>query len=210
MVYVYDISLSISNTLPVWPGDVPVQITQSAHLDRGDVATVSELHLSAHTGTHVDAPAHFVRGGASVDTLALDALLGPAWVAEVRDAPLLTVALLDALAIPAEAERVLFHTRNSALWAGEPRFHTDFVALDEAAAQWLVAHGVRLVGIDYLSVAPFTDAIPTHRVLLEADVVIVEGLDLRGIRQGWYEFICLPLKIAGCDGAPARALLMTR
>jgi arylformamidase len=206
---IYDISLSVSESLVVWPGDPPISVTQVSHLDRGDHATISCLEMGVHTGTHVDAPAHFVRGGAGVDTLDLGALVGLALVAEVRDADMITADVLAELAIPLGAERVLFRTRNSNLWAqGQPEFDENFVAISEDGARWLVGRGIRLVGVDYLSVAPFGASVPTHTMLLQAGVVVVEGLNLRGIRPGMYQLVCLPLKIEGADGAPARAILM--
>jgi arylformamidase len=157
----------------------------------------------------VDAPAHFIRGGTGVDTLELNVLVGLALVAEVRDADALTADVLAELAIPLGAERVLFRTRNSNLWArGVQEFDEDFVAITEDGARWLVERGIVLVGVDYLSVAPFGASRPTHEMLLQAGVVVVEGLNLSGIRPGMYQLVCLPLKVEGGDGAPARAILM--
>jgi arylformamidase len=206
---IYDISLSISESLVVWPGDPPVRINQIAHLNKGDRATVSCLEMSAHTGTHVDAPAHFIQGGIGVDALDLAALVGLALVAEAREADALTADVLAEMAIPLGAERVLFHTRNSNRWArGEREFDESFVAITEDGARWLIERNIRLVGVDYLSVGPFSAPKPVHQMLLRAGVVLVEGLNLSGIRPGMYQFVCLPLKIVGCDGAPARAILM--
>ncbi len=206
---IYDISLPISESLVVWPGDSPVRITQSSHLDRGDVATASRLEMSAHIGTHVDAPAHFVRGGSGIDTLDLGTLVGLALVAEAWDVDALTADVLAELAIPLGAERVLFRTRNSDLWArGECEFCEGFVAITEDGARWLIERGIRLVGVDYLSVAPFDALVPTHRILLEAGIVVVEGLNLGSVRPGMYQLVCLPLKIVGGDGAPARTILI--
>jgi arylformamidase len=206
---IYDISLLISESLVVWPGDPPISITQVSHLDRGDRATVSRLEMGAHAGTHVDAPAHFVRGGAGVDTLDLDTLVGLALVAEARDADALTADVLAELAIPLGAERVLFRTRNSDLWArGAREFDEDFVAITEDGARWLIERDIMLVGVDYLSVAPFGASVPTHEMLLRAGSVVVEGLNLGGISPGMYQLVCLPLKVEGGDGAPARAILM--
>ncbi len=206
---IHDISLPISGSLIVWPSDPEVKITQTSRLDKGDMATVSRLDMGAHTGTHVDAPCHFVPGGSSVDTLDLNVLMGPALVVHVLEADALSVDVLERLRIPPGTERVLFRTRNSDLWArGEREFDEDFVAITEDGAHWLVENRVRLVGIDYLSVGPFDEPIPTHSVLLRAGVIAVEGLDLSGMAAGVYQFVCLPLKIAGCDGAPARAILI--
>jgi arylformamidase len=206
---IYDISLSISESLVVWPGDPPVRITQPAHLDRGDVATLSRLDMGAHTGTHVDAPAHFVAGGLTVDSMDLEVLVGPAWVIDAREADLLSAEVLARLGIPPGIERVLFRTRNSDRWMrGEAQFFEDYVGVTEDGARWLLDRGVRLVGMDYLSVAPYRDTVPVHQILLREGVILVEGLNLSGIAPGRYRFVCLPLKVAGGEGAPARAILM--
>jgi arylformamidase len=206
---IYDISLSISESLIVWPGDPPVGISQPAHVDRGDAFTVSRLDVGSHVGTHVDAPAHMIRGGQTVDGLALEVLIGPAWVAYVPGASVLSAEVLETLDLPAGVERVLFRTRNSERWAhGEAGFFRGYVGVSGDGARWLVDHGVRLVGIDYLSIAPFDDPVSAHQVLLGAGVVVVEGLNLSGVEPGSYRLICLPLKIAGAEGAPARVVLV--
>ena len=206
---IHDISLTISQDLPVWPGDPPPQLTQPAHLGQGDVYTLTRLDMSAHTGTHVDAPAHFFQEGKGIDALELNVLVGRALVVDVGNAPAITASLLENLGIPANTKRVLFRTRNSRLWTqGETRFVEDFVAITSDGARWLVHQGIQLVGVDYLSVSPFADPIPTHQILLGAGVIPVEGLNLSGIAPGEYQLVCLPLKIAGSDGAPARAILI--
>jgi arylformamidase len=206
---IYDVSLPISESLAVWPGDPEVRITQPFHLDRGDAATITRLDMGAHTGTHVDAPAHFIPGGPGVDALDLDVLVGPALVVHALEVDALSAEVLDGLQIPPGTERVLFRTRYSDRWArGELEFAEDFVAITEDGARWLVERDVRLVGIDCLSVGPFGTPAPTHRTLLGAGIVVVEGLDLSDIAPGTYQLVCLPLKITGSDGAPARAILM--
>jgi len=206
---IHDISLPISESLVVWPGDPGVRITQPFHLDRGDAATVTRLDMGAHTGTHVDAPAHFIPGGSGVDALDLDVLVGPALVVHALEVDALSADALDGLQIPPGTERVLFRTRNSDRWeCGNLEFVEDFVAITEDGARWLVERGVRLVGIDCLSVGPFNAPAPTHRNLLRADVIPVEGLNLSGVAAGVYQLVCLPLRIVGADGAPARAILM--
>ncbi len=207
---IYDISVLVYTGMVTWPGDPAVAITQAMDQAKGDAATVSLLNMGVHTGTHVDAPVHFVPGGTGTDTLDLGVLVGPALVVAVPpDAPSITAAVLDALPIPPGTERILFQSRNSVYWQEEqPRFHEDLVAVAEDGAEWLVARGVRLVGVDYLSVAPFGAGVPTHRVLLEAGVIPVEGLNLSGVTPGLYTLICLPVKLRDCDGAPARAILI--
>ncbi len=202
---IFDISVPIRDGMVHYAGNPPVHVTRVSSLENGDPANVSELDLGAHSGTHVDAPDHFLADGAGAEALPLDALIGPA---EVVDAAAATVAL-DLVTVrdlelpPQGSERILFKTRNSQLW-GRDEFTRDFVRLDGEAAAYLVERGVRLLGIDYLSIG---DA-EAHRTLLSAGVVCVEGLDLRGIEPGSYEFVCLPLKLVGSDGAPARAVLI--
>lgn len=207
---IHDISHTIRPTLPVWPGDPAVRLPQPSRMDRGDICNVTRLDISVHTGTHLDAPAHFIAGGAGVETLDLNVLIGPALVVDADDADALTADVLASLPIPAGTQRLLFKTRSSVLWdRADEGFVEEFVAVTGDGAQWLVERGVRLVGVDYLSVAPFSDPVPCHQILLAAGVIPVEGLDLRAIAPGEYQLICLPIKIGGSDGAPCRAVLMS-
>ncbi len=204
----YDITVPFSTDLPVYPGDPAVQITQVASLAAGDICTVSHLSFGSHTGTHVDPPAHFVAGRATLDELPLEVLIGPARVVDVGEISAIDVVTIDAANLTG-VERVLFKTRNSRLWqAGVCEFETAFVYLETAAAERLVELGVKLVGIDYLSVEKFNFEQPTtHYALLGNDVVIVEGLNLTDVAAGDYELICLPMKIQNGDGGPARVVL---
>jgi len=210
---IYDVSVPISAATPVYPGDPGVEIKQWAALAGGDAANVTLLNFGAHTATHVDAPSHFIEGAPKVDAMPLDALLGPARVVVIpEEVDAITAAHLAAQNLRG-ATRVLFKTRNSAFWreTGEG-FRRDFTYVAPDAARALVRSGVRLVGIDYLSVEKFqAEKFETHETLLSSGVVIVEGLDLREVEGGDYELICLPLKLAGGtgDGAPARAVLRT-
>jgi arylformamidase len=206
---IYDISLPISESLVVWRGDPPVRITQPAHLDRGDPYTASRLDMGAHTGTHVDAPAHFIANGQTVDALDLEVLLGPAWVVHAPEANVLTAQVLDELQIPSGASRVLFRTRNSTRWAqAGAGFVEDYVGLSRDGAQWLVERSVRLVGLDYLSVAIYADTVAVHQILLAAGVILVESLDLSRVGPGAYQLVCLPIRISAGEAAPARAILI--
>jgi arylformamidase len=160
----------------------------------------------------VDAPSHFIENGATVDQLPLDILIGRATVVELLNVDIITSEILETLALPVETKRLLFKTKNSGLWADPAhQFNPDFVALSAGAAECLVHKGVRLVGIDYLSVQLYKDAEPlTHQILLGAGVIILEGLNLHKVRQGSYQLVCLPLKLAGSEGAPARAILIEK
>lgn len=205
---IIDISVPIRPGMVVYEGDPDISLTLAASIAEGAQANVSRLDLGVHTGTHIDAPHHFIDGAGTVDQTPLEALIGPA---HVVDATGLTgdveAADLNELKLPEGVERLLFKTRNSALWE-QPTFSMHFIGLTEAAARALVGRGVRLVGVDYLSVAPKGDPGPTHVALLEAGVVIVEGLDLREVEPGEYTLVCLPLRLVGADGAPARAVLL--
>lgn len=209
-----DISVAISpEQTPTYPGDPGIEITAWAAIERGDAANVSLLHFGAHTATHIDAPAHFIENGPAVSALPLEVLIGEALVVEINAGVMAIDAAHVAAHVPVGAERVLFKTRNSQFWAGRGReFREDFTYLTAAAARALVAAGVKLVGIDYLSVEQFNSTdFATHLTLLGRGVVIVEGLNLRDVPAGRYELICLPLKLEGGsgDGAPARAILRT-
>ncbi len=206
----YDLTLTISPDMAVWPGDPKVEINRRLKIEDGASANVSQMSLSVHTGTHVDAPYHFLKDGKTVESLGLKNLIGRAYVMHLPDnVDMITTKELIEAEIPPRTRRVLIRTRNSKLWeTASGTFEKNYVALDEDAAQYLVKRGVKLIGVDYLSVAPFGNTAPTHRILLEAGVIIVEGLDLSKVSRGRYNFFCLPLKIEGSDGAPARVILM--
>lgn len=210
---IYDVTVPVGNELPTWPGDPAVEITDWRSLSEGDGANVSMLCFGAHTGTHVDAPAHFIEGAAKVESISLDAVIGEC---EVIDVPEDVRGIDEAFVLAHCAQgttRILFKTRNSAFWnEPEPQFHTDFTYLALEAAKKLAAQGIRLVGIDYLSIEKFhSEKHETHLALLSRGVVILEGLNLTGIPAGRYELICLPLRLRSRlgDGAPARVVLRT-
>ena len=200
-----DVTLPISDKLPVWPDDPPVHVTRVVD----GLPMLSGLSMSCHAGTHVDAPAHFLLGGAGVDALPLDVLIGPAWLVRFAGRGPLTASMFDEAAIPTGTVRLLIRSDNSDR-VGEA-FDPDFVALAPDAAAWLLDHGIRLVGIDGPSIEAYdAPGDPVHRALLAAGVIIVENLALAGVAPGAYDLACLPLRIAGCDGAPARVVLVTR
>jgi arylformamidase len=210
---IYDLSVPLSSGIPTYPGDPEIEIQDWSSLSKGDAANVSLLRFGAHSGTHVDAPAHFIEGAARVDALPLDVLIGEAEVLDVpNDLKSIDLSFVRAH-YQSGIKRVLFKTRNSVLWKRSgSRFEQQYAYLDLEAATHLVEQGVRLVGIDYLSIEQFKqEGHPTHRALLSKGVVIVEGLNLNDVPAGKYELICLPLRISGGlgDGAPARAVLRT-
>lgn len=203
-----DISVPIvPGLVPLYPGDTPLEVERVQSLAAGEGANVSRLTCSLHCGTHVDAPVHFLDGEPGVEAVDVDSLIGPAYVADARHvAKSIDAAALADLEIPVHATRVLFRTSNSELW-DQPRFVENFVALTADGAAAVVERGVRLVGIDYLSIAPYNNPAPTHEVLLRAGVTILETVDLHDVEPGPWHLTCLPLRIPGADGAPARAVL---
>lgn len=205
-----DASVPLRDAMVHWPDDPAVRIDRHMQLQRGDPCNLTVLSMSAHSGTHMDAPLHFLARGAGIDDMPLAAGIGPARVIGIRNRRAVTTAELRRLRIR-RGDRVLFRTRNSTQAWKTDRFVEDFVHLTMDAAAYLAERQVRTVGIDYLSVAGFhDDAAAVHRVLLEAGIWIIEGLDLSRAAPGRYDLICLPLRIAAGDGAPARALLRRR
>jgi arylformamidase len=198
-VEIIDVSVPVGPGMVVYPGDPAVTLERVASLAKGDVANISRLAFGVHTGTHVDAPVHFIDGAPAAEALPLDVLVGPARVLDLTSAERLDASVFDDFDL---AERVLLKTRNSALWNLDS-FAEDSLLLTADAARVLVDGGVRLVGIDYLSIGDEA----AHEVLLAAGVVPIEGLDLREVEPGEYELICAPLKLVGSDGAPARVFL---
>ena len=207
---IFDVSLPISPGMIVWPGDPPVVLERVSSMDAGAHDNVSRLACGVHTGTHVDAPHHFLNDGRTVDTLSLDVLVGPVQVVQVPDeVGLITAGLLEKAAVQPGTLRLLLKTRNSRLWKRSVKeFDRGYVGLSVDAAEWIVGAGVKLVGIDYLSVAPFNQSIPAHQALLKPGIVILEGLDLNAVSPGFYTLYCLPLNLVGSDGAPARVILV--
>lgn len=208
---VIDVSLPIGPDLLVWPGDPAVEVTPRAQIARGDPANVSEARMGTHTGTHVDPPNHFLEGAAGIDRVPLEVLLGEAVVADARhlDRPM-EPADLDGLDIPAGATRVLLRTANSELWRRLPvPFPERYACLSPESATWVVERGIRLIGVDFLSVEQKgAKGHPVHHTLLGSGVVIVEGLNLGDVEPGPYTLACLPLRIVDGDGGPARAVLI--
>ena len=202
-----DVSVPLRSGMVHWPDNPPVEIERVFDIERGDVANVSKMSLGSHTGTHMDAPLHFVRDGQGLDQMPLDATIGRARVIEVHDPESVKPEEIEPYGVR-EGERILFKTRNSARAWHENAFMEDFVYVSREAARYLAAQHARAVGIDYLSVGGFRkDGVETHRALLEAGIWVIEGLDMSEVEPGEYDLVCLPLKVEHGDGAPARAIL---
>ncbi|RYZ40857.1 MAG: cyclase family protein [Myxococcaceae bacterium] len=204
-----DVTVPVRDGMVHWPDNPPIQVRHHLDLAKGDAANVSHLSLGVHSGTHVDAPVHFIPGGLGVDAMPLDRLLGDVRVLALPKGPAITAQALREHA-PRKGERLLFKTANSSHRWDTSGFKTDFTYLSSDGARFLVEAGVRTVGIDYLSIAGMEEGEATHRLLLEAGVCIIEGLDLTRVEPGAYEMVCLPLRLANGDGAPARVLLRSR
>jgi len=175
---------------------------------KGDIANGSQMETDVHIGTHIDAPWHSIPNGATIEQLSLDVLIGPAYVLKLPDVSEITASILQKAGVPKNTERLLFHTRNSSIWnSNDQEFRKDFVALTKDGAEWIAKNRIKLVGIDYLSIQQFSEDMETHNIMLKEGIVVVEGLNLSGVEEGVYELICLPLRIVGAEGSPARAVL---
>jgi arylformamidase len=207
--YWHDISAVLGPELPVWPGSPGIRTSLRLSIDRGDDANVTQVTLDVHTGTHVDAPNHFIPGGADVSDLGLEPFVGPALVVDTGTAVEISAAVLDSLRIPSGVERLLLRTANSRR-AGAYRtaFDSSYAALTLDGAEWIVGRGFRLIGIDYLSVQRYDLTTDVHRALLGAAIPILEGVDLARVPPGGYRLVCLPLRLADAEAAPARAILL--
>ncbi len=204
---IHDISVKINKDLPVWPGSPGLQIDRLLDMEKGDEATVSLIHMEAHTGTHIDAPLHFVKGGKTITDIPLDKLIGDCLLVQIENC--LSIGPLQLEKIPLDGvKKLLIKTDNQNIWKNSPTsFDESFAALSAEGAAYLVKKGIELVGIDYLSIQRFHDSTETHTILLENEVVILETLDLSRVTPGQYELLCLPLKIEGLEGCPVRAIL---
>jgi arylformamidase len=206
---IHDISVLVHNGIPTWPGDPKFSMSLASSIAKGGVVNLTRLDMGAHTGTHMDAPFHFYRDGSGIDELPLDALIGKCRVFDLTGITShISAATLETCDLKG-VTRALFKTRNSQHWANnDSEFDKNFLALTDDAATYLVHHGVKLVGVDYLSVEAYgSKAHPVHDTLLGADVVVIEGLNLSDVSAGDYELIALPMKLKGADGAPARVVL---
>lgn len=207
---IIDISLPLSTHTPHWPTDVPVRLWQTSCIADGAHSNDTRIETSLHSGTHYDAPLHFLAEGKSIDKIGLSVFMGPAYVAYLPKAKSISEHDLEKLRLPKGTNRIIFKTANSKRWgAAGAEFSKEYVGLTVGAAQWLVKNKIKLVGIDYLSVATFDETVPVHNILLGKGIAILEGLDLRKAKEGKYELVALPLLIPGMEASLARAVLLT-
>jgi len=202
-----DITFPLNSSLPKWPGSKGFKSIQIKSFEN-DGVNHTEISLDNHYGTHLDAPLHFIREGKSIEDLDLQKLIGKAYVVEIYDVKSIGAVELEMANIPLEAKKLLFKTDNQKLWkSNKGVFEPDFTAVSAEGAQWLINRGIELVGIDYLSIQRYHDGPETHLLLLRNEVIIVECLKLEEVSTGWYDLICLPILIAGAEGAAARVLV---
>ena len=205
----FDLSLDLSSALPFWPGSCGVNLKPLKRIKAGETDNLSQLECDLHAGTHVDAPWHFIDSGIKIDELSLADLIGPVFVAYLPKTDLVSVEDLEKINLPPNTKRLLLRTKNSELWInGVKEFKKDFVGISPEAAAWIAKKDICLFGIDYLSVQPFNGDPKSHTNLLGAGVIVVEGLNLANIPPGQYELICLPLRLVGAEGSPARVVLI--
>jgi arylformamidase len=204
---IIDVSMEVFSGMLVWPGDDDVELYRTQKMEEGAHNNFSRIACGVHTGTHVDAPRHFIPGGSTVEQLPLEILFGPAWTADCTSVPRIGADALERAGIPAGTRRLLLKTSNSQTLESMTVFRDDYAGLDESGAKWIVGRGIQLVGSDFLSVACRDQTGPVHRVLLGAEVILVEGLIFKNIPPGACRFICLPVKFRGSDGALARAIV---
>jgi len=202
-----DVSVTLHDGMVHWPDNPPFELRRIMSQEKGDVCTVSSISLSVHTGTHMDAPLHFVKNGSTIDEMPVDSTVGPARVIEIQDRHAIRRKELLNHQINA-SERILFKTANSDHAWNSDQFEEDFIFIARDAAEYLAESNIRCVGVDYLSVGGYKqDAVETHQALLGAGIWVIEGLNLSGVEPGEYDLVCLPLKLVGAEGAPARAIL---
>lgn len=206
---ILDISVPVDVKLPVWPGDPQVKVVQAASTQDGDGYNLSRMEISAHSGTHIDAPYHFLADGGKVGSIPLEWLMGVVQVVEVpAEVNRINAEVIEKLQINPEVSRILFKTANSSLWSKNLPFYQAYTALDSSGAEKLAQMNLHLVGIDYLSISVFDDVISPHEILLSRQVVLLEGCDLSAVSPGMYQLICLPLRMDELEGAPVRAVLL--
>lgn len=206
---IYDVTLPLSEKTPVWKGDQGVRISRVAEIGRSSDFNITRMELGVHSGTHIDAPRHLINGGRTVDQLPVELLVGEAQVLEIpREISVITPQVLKNSGFDPGIKKLLLRTSNSEYWIKDPlNFHTDYTAIDTETAEMLAEQEMQLAGIDYFSISPINDLVTPHRILLEKGVIILENINLWEVNAGIYEIFCLPLKLVGSDGAPARVIL---
>ena len=204
---IYDISVPLDKNIPIWPNSFGFKSRRIMKMENGDCYNNTIIETDVHCGTHIDAPWHFISNGKKTIEISLSDLIGECHVVEIKNIDRIFAKHLNDAKIPNNTKRLILHTDNSELWQKELFFHKNFCALNECAAKWIVEHGIKLVGIDYLSIQKYNDGPEVHQILLKNKIIILEGLNLTNIVPKKYELICLPLAVNDVDGIGARAIL---
>ena len=206
---IIDISVRVDKDTPIWAGNLYPKTTSLSNMIDGDTYNETSLEMNMHTGTHVDAPLHFIEDGQSIDQMDTDIFIGTAFVVSLPDVKKITSKDLDRIDLPQNISRLLFKTTNSLLWdKKDSAFVKDYVGITKDVADWIVSKNINLVGIDYLSISTFKETVEVHNILLKEGIAILEGINLNEVEEGDYELVCLPLKITNAEAAPTRAVLI--
>ncbi len=207
---IIDISVPVDDSIPVWPKAARPDFPKFLSIEKGDVCNDSNIRMGMHTGTHIDAPKHFIKNGKSIDALPLQTFVGDSLVVELPNANEIGATELEKLNIPEQTQRILFKTKNSKLWGTTNEFTKNYVGISVSGAEWLAKRDMKLIGVDYLSIAKFDEAADVHRVLLEQGIALLEGISLQAVETGEYQLFCLPIKFIGLEAAPVRAILIKK
>ncbi len=206
---IIDISVGLEKETPIWPDSNGIDFKQSSNINKGDLANVTSIKLDVHVGTHIENSLHFIKDGDNVNKIDFELLIGKAVVVYLPEVKTITASDLEKLNLDKNVERILLKTRNSQLWKKrEKQFRKDYVGIDVSGAFWIAKSNIKLIGIDYLSIAKFDETVKVHQILLKNKIIILETLDLSGVDSGTYQLICLPLKLLAVEAAPARAILI--
>lgn len=208
---IIDISISLGEKIPYWPGSSGVKIRQVSDMEKGGVCNETSIDMNSHVGTHIDAPRHFLPAGKAIDQMHLSVFMGSVFVVHLPRAKKITSVELEKVKIPNGIRRILFKTSNSSLWKKRvSKFTKKYVGITPDAAIWLSKRDLVLIGVDYLSVADFDEAAAVHEVLFKENIALLEGINLTKATQGMYELICFPIKASGLEASPVRAVLIKK
>lgn len=206
-----DVSVGIDPELAVWPGGTHVEYIRVNEMQKGAASNDTAININLHTGTHIDAPRHFIADGHTIDLLDIEVLLGEVYVAEIYGTDAISEKDLIDAGIPEGVKRLFVKTENSMIWKTSPNiFHHNFIAFDLDAAMWIVKKGIKLIGIDYLSIQKYKGDVKVHQIILGNNIIALEGVDLSKVKKGYYEMICLPLRLKGVEASPVRVLLQKK
>ena len=206
---IIDISVPIDDKAPLWPGNIGPKTKRLSNMENGSEYNETSIEMNVHTGTHIDAPLHFIKNGQSIDKMNPSIFIGSVFIVHLPDVREITAKDLEKINLPKNVNRILFKTSNSLLWNKDnSEFEKEYVGITSDAATWLVEKKITLVGIDYISIATFKETVGVHNILLKEGIAVLEAINLINVEEGNYKLVCLPIKITNAEGAPARAVLI--